>query len=71
MDAALLHDTSVLKPSAPISGREGLEYSTEADMKLVSLCTKSIVPGLVGLNTHHQLRDCFALSSIGTCDCDL
>ena len=48
------------------SGREGLEYSTEADMAMVSLATSSFLPNLVGTNSHHQLRDCFALSSIST-----
>ena len=46
-------------------GRDDLEYSSEEDMKMVSLTPTAILPGTEGYNSHSQLRDCFALSSIG------
>lgn len=67
MSSSSLSEDVSLKSAALESGREGLEYSTEADMTMVSLAPESFLPSLLGSNSHHQLRDCFALSSISTC----
>lgn len=47
-------------------GRDDLEYSTEEDMRLVSLQTTPVLGSICGYNSHYQLRDNFAISSIGT-----
>jgi hypothetical protein len=55
---------SVLKPSSS-GGRDDLEYATDEDMRLVSLTTHPLLTGLTGYNAHPQLRDNFAISSVG------
>lgn len=47
-------------------GRVGLEHTAEEEMQLVSLTIQPLLPSIQGSHGHYQLRDCFAISSVGS-----